>query len=312
MPPADDDARRWARTVLGMSAGDDARFALLRQVKAARFNPSADLGAAFRVVSRPFGDTTDVGRLLESAGFGYDREMQRRQAVDAFADQFFSLRITERADRFRTLTSQCGSDPLLEGRLARLARGLEIDFDRPVSLPEEERVVAIVRELFTLAPEERATRRRELLREVGRDRPFDIKTLDRLRTSWPELARLDVELWRKLESAVAGWRPRRMQPVIERAPAVAAAPAPSMSRGEAVALGRHFFWLIGIPLIVGLGLGVLRSGSKPGPDFGRQNPGINFDQKKVNEVLKDLHGKKLVFDKKEKRIRVVEDDGSEK
>ncbi|HEX3313637.1 MAG TPA: hypothetical protein VHR72_02045 [Gemmataceae bacterium] len=221
MATFDDDARRWARTTLGMSAGDDPRFALLRKVKASGFNPPADVGVAFRVVSQPIGKLGDIGRVLESAGFVYERDQQRRQAVDAFAELFFALPIAERGVRFQALVAECAGDTVLESRVARLGRGLEIDIDRECLTPQEQRIVSIVRELFPLAPEERATRRRELVREAGRDRRYDTKTLDRLKASWPELARLDPDLWRKLEVAVEGWQPRRMQPVIEKAPGIA-------------------------------------------------------------------------------------------
>jgi hypothetical protein len=274
MPLADDDARRWARTVLGMSAGDDPRFALLQKVKAAGFNPAADVGAAFRIVG-PVGEAGDISRYLDSAGFGYDRDQQRRLAIDAFAEQFFALPRAERAARFQALVAECGGDPLLEGRLARLGRGLEIDLDRDGLAPDEERVVSIVRETFTLAPDERATRRRELAREVGRDRPFDVKTLDRLGRSWNELARLDPELWRKLESAVAGWQPRRTQPVIERAPA--AAPVPAPARPAPQASGPGWWNLLWILVVVGGGL--LRACSGP---VG-QNPRGQFNDAEIRK-----------------------------
>ena len=90
MTPPDDDVRRWARTVLGMSAGDDARFALLRQVRATQFITMADLGAAFRVCAEPGGIFSgDAARALESAGYVHDREQRRRHMLDAFADGFF-------------------------------------------------------------------------------------------------------------------------------------------------------------------------------------------------------------------------------
>jgi hypothetical protein len=289
MPMAafDDDARRWARTALGMSAGDDARFALLQKVKASGFNLPADVGVAFRVVSRPGGDLGDVGRILESAGFGYERDQKRRQAVDGFAELFFTLPSAERGVRFQSLRAECDGDPLLENRLARLGRGLEIDLDRDGLTAPEERVVSIVRELFPLSPEERATRRRELVREVGRDRPFDVKTLDRLRMSWSALARLDPELWRQLESAVAGWQPRRLQPVIERAPA--AAPAPPPLKPAPQANGPVWWHLIWILVVVGGGL--LRACSAPvgqNPNF---RPAMRFDdaeQRRQRELFDEF------------------------
>ena len=311
MAAFDDDARRWARTALGMSPGDDVRFALLRKVKAAGFNVPADIGVAFRVVGQPAGNLGNVGRILESAGFGYERDQKRRQAVDAFAELYFSLPLVERGVRFQALVAECGGDPLLEGRLARLGRALEIDLDRDGLSPQEERVVSIVRELFPLPPDERATRQREVAREVGRDRPFDVKTLARLRTTWRDLAELDPELWRKLESAVEGWQPRRVQPVLERPPARAPLLDPQPPQIQGVGLEHNLRWVIGIPMFIICALNMLSKLLSPTVgEVGRPNVPIPFEKQKeneVNDVLKGLRGTKLEFDKDNKRFRVVED-----
>jgi hypothetical protein len=204
MTPFDDDARRWARTVLGMSASDDPRFALLRKLRTANFMPLADVGAAFRVCAEADGIAgADATRVLESAGYAHEREQRRLRLVESFAENFFAMSPTDRAAVFRALTVECRGDAILAGRLARLGRGLEIDLARPGLSSEEERVVSILRELFPLAPDERALRRRRLLRQVRNERGFDGTTLHRLAANWPELERLDPELWRHLGKAVS-------------------------------------------------------------------------------------------------------------
>src|SRR5262245_36070343 len=105
MPAPDDDVRVWARKVLGMSAADDARFALLRKVKASAFHPGAEIGAAFRVLAQPGIAPAEKQQLAEWAGYGFERDQRRREAVDAFADDFFKLPPPERTSRFRALVA---------------------------------------------------------------------------------------------------------------------------------------------------------------------------------------------------------------
>jgi hypothetical protein len=204
MTPHNDDARRWARTVLGMSAGDDPQFALLRLLRSTNFAPAPDVGAAFRVCAEADAlGSEGVARALEAGGYGYLREQQGRHVIGQFADRFFEMPPVQRAAIHSTVADLCRADPSLQGRIHRLSRGLVIDLNRTGLAADEQRVVSIVRELFALASDERALRRRQLLRQAKKEQGFDDATLDRLATNWPELADIDPELWRSLRNAVA-------------------------------------------------------------------------------------------------------------
>ena len=171
MTPPDDDVRRWARTVLGMSAGDDAAIPrLLRQVAIDAFrSPPPISGAAFRR-SALEADALDLQRR-RSPRFPRSRPATahdpraagaRHMSSAQFADRFFEKPPVQRAATlFPALITACRDDPALDDRVARLGRGLEIDLARPGLAADEERVVSIVRELFPLAPDERALRRRQ-------------------------------------------------------------------------------------------------------------------------------------------------------
>jgi hypothetical protein len=163
---SDGRAKAWAAEQLGVpseSPPEVCTAAFLRRLADEDFVPPPRLREAWELAARGSSDDGPAMRWLDTTA---EAELSGR--VEEFAAQFFNLPPEQRSAHWERLYADARRRHRLETRLRRLKPGLAIEFkpERALSL-REAKLVQWIRELFPLPPEQRAVRRRQMLRDDG-------------------------------------------------------------------------------------------------------------------------------------------------
>jgi hypothetical protein len=219
----------WAGEVLGLNPEApraELRAEYLRKLADAEFLPPPSWPQAFAALGQ--GQAANqvqplAGPLLEA------EEEHWRDAVEAFAAEFFLLDSSQRQGRWTQLQEGSSWSRTLSARLRELKRGLAVE---PPSAsgasPEVLKLAAHLCTLFPLRPRERAERRHEVLERLKATSDEDPDAwraaAATLRKQHPALVELEPVLVDKL----AAWKKRR-----DAAPLLPRAPAKNGSKGTA-------------------------------------------------------------------------------
>ena len=184
---SDGRALKWAAAQLGVppeSSPEVCTTAFLRRLAEEDFVPPPRLKDAWQFVTRGSSDSRPALPWIDS-----DAESELSGRIEEFAGQFFNLPPEQRSAHWERLYAEAQQWPRLETRLRRLKPGLTIEFKPlPTLSLREAKLIQWIRELFPLPMEERAVRRRQMLRD-------DVRT--------------DIQPWQKAAQRVA-----RRQPTI--------------------------------------------------------------------------------------------------
>jgi len=193
-PPPDGRTSTWAAEQLGVppeSAPEVCTTAFLRRLAEEDFVPPPRLRQAWEFAARGSSEGRPTLPWLDSAA-----EEDLRGRVEEFAGQFFNLPPEQRSALWERLYADARRWPRLETRLRQLKPGLTVEFaPLPALGVREAKLIQWIRELFPLPLDERAQRRREMLRdEVGNDiRPWQ-KAARRVRRRQRVMASLAPDL----------------------------------------------------------------------------------------------------------------------
>jgi hypothetical protein len=172
----------------------EARRAYFRQVRESDFLPPRSWYHALRVLEgKPIPTELDQEWRLEE-------ECRLRAEVEAFAEEFFRLPVSQRRQRWEALLSRCQGVLALTARLQALKAGLEVEGQG--LLPDQVfhgRLVEQLLHAFPLPPLAHAASRQAFLRQIeGSSAAADQRSWEKaaryLRAEWPALAALDREL----------------------------------------------------------------------------------------------------------------------
>jgi hypothetical protein len=197
----DEQARlgRWATEQLDLPEGagpEEARAAFLRQLPDADFVPPTNWCQAVGLLTG-----TRIPGAADAAGEADAEEEERlRSEVEEYAEQFWSLALGERRQRWQSLYGRCGFAPRLRARLEGLRPGLVVG-----SLPEGEdaEVLALaqeVRSFFVLRPADRAAARQALVQRMRIGWKEGQATAKLLQQNLPSIAALEPSLMKTLTS----------------------------------------------------------------------------------------------------------------
>ncbi len=199
----------WAAEQLSVppdSSPQETTSAFLRRLAEEDFVPPPALRMAWEIASARWPAQRSPPAWLDEP-----RETELRGRIEQFAGQFFNLPPEQRKAQWERLAREAEQWPRLEIRLRRLEPGLNVDFKPLPKLGlREAKLIQLARELFPLAPEARAVRRRQLLHSNidGDIRPWQ-KAAARLRRWHREVADLAPDLliplatWRSTMRAAA-------------------------------------------------------------------------------------------------------------
>ncbi len=197
-PDAIPARRRWAAEVLGVresASPAEVRRAYLGKLRECEFVPPRSWQQALRVlVGDPAPAESDVEWLIEE-------EDRLRAEVVSFAEEFFTLPVAQRRERWDALLSQCRDVPPLAARLQALNAGLVVESRAlPADQPFAGRLAEHMLESFPLPAPARAAARQRFLRRIEESAADSHKPWEQaaryLRAEWPALAALDDGLVR--------------------------------------------------------------------------------------------------------------------
>lgn len=232
--PAEADARRWACATLGVAedaSPDVVRAAFLKQVGEADFYPSQESVAAWQWLAGTAAADPRAERIVSER-----MAKDLRASVEQFAEQFFSIEVTERVRQWFDLSGRCQASPALTARLEGLSAGLHIDAQAVLagasvsneagasSGPSARTLAEKTFELFVLRPVDRAERQQELLGAWRIDQKVNAREWQNaartFKKQFPKIAELDTEF----VDTILG----KPKPLLRTAAAAAAAsPAPT-------------------------------------------------------------------------------------
>ena len=185
--------KAWAARILHVrpeSQPGDVRAAFLRAINIDLAPAEAVLDAANLLIGTALPLTPNAQA---------DRTARFRAEVEAFAVEFWSLRLDERSKKCSNLLARC-KDETIRRRLMRLQRGLYNEANPTHSLAEE--TATAIKEIFILRPREKAVYCAIWLADQT-DRNTELTAvIHQLRRENPSLAKLEPELLRRVTSGV--------------------------------------------------------------------------------------------------------------
>jgi hypothetical protein len=169
----------------------ETRRAILARLEAAELVPPEQLRAAVQLGLAGQQSGGPPARAI--ATFAKANREELAEAVEQFAQRFWSLAPAKREARHAELMAAAASAPLIRLRLQGLRAGLRVAaIDNADGDPVADLAVR-VQECFVLPPTDRAVQRQELARSLLSD-TSDSPALGRLLNSYPQLIRLEPNL----------------------------------------------------------------------------------------------------------------------
>jgi hypothetical protein len=234
----------------------EARRAYLGKLRESAFLPPRSWQQAVRVLDgKPAPAEPDEEWLAEE-------EARLRAEVDSFAEEFFTLPVDQRRERWEGLLSRCQNLPPLVVRLQALKAGLVVEKE---GLPEDGSPTGLLADhllqSFPLPPLSRAASRQEFLRRLEESSADSRKLWEKaaryLRAEWPAVAALDEELVRYVAqlSSRLKWR-RKMHRRSEG----------NRQAGTAAGSQKPSRWWIVVGMVVAAILRGVSSSDKPSPN----------------------------------------------
>ena len=184
----------WVAEQLGLPAEAtdvEMRAAILAKLNAVEFLPSDQLRAALRLGLAGLQPGDPPRRAM--ATFARMRRQATAEAVEEFAQRYWSLSPEARRQTHAQLLARAASIPLIRVRLEGLREGLQA---RTITAPERrpaDVLGVMVQECYVLPPMDRAVRRQELIAFVCSD-GGGACALEELETVYPHLAQLEPKL----------------------------------------------------------------------------------------------------------------------
>lgn len=168
--PDSQDVRQWAFATLRIAPGLDAvatKAGLLSALVDQEFVPRDDVHDAIEVLANLRGS----GLTGLPPAYDRERESERGDEVEHFANQFFGLKVPARREIWERLSQSCAAWPPLRLRLARLKLLLDlaITFSDASHSPQSLEFERLVCELLVRRPWNRHSRFDDQLHAVHRD-----------------------------------------------------------------------------------------------------------------------------------------------
>lgn len=240
----------WARDALEVPQGADPRAHLLRCLAEQEFVLYGFQREAADVIwGRPGKPSGNGESAFEAA-----RTQKLGEEIDRFAADFFSLPTGVRRQRWSELKQSPGLSPPQRMRLDHLQRALDVApafHEGTHRLSRLGELMAVVCELFVLAPPARARHRAAFLKRAVRDRRQWAEAAAELRNADSSLANLLPEFLSEVANLDLQRNPSPARRRKRRSPSVA--PYPHTTRSG----GRNWIWIV---VALSVLSGVLRVG----------------------------------------------------
>ncbi|HEY2839791.1 MAG TPA: hypothetical protein VGJ26_11615 [Pirellulales bacterium] len=250
----EEEARRWACAALGVAEDapqDAVRAAFLKQVGEADFFLSSDNVVAWQTLTgalAPYDFSASVDSSRAERILRERLNEMLRAPIEEFAERFFDVEVSERAEQWFDLLSRCQSSPALVARLRGLSAGLHVDRQAVLSEvaasglvgapsnknssrsqePNERTVAEKIFEMFVLRPIDRAERQQEALLAWQTDFKAWQAATRRFKKQFPKIAALDAEF---VDTILHPPKPPRLAPATQKEREVATAQATAANKG---------------------------------------------------------------------------------